>query len=170
MLNNLSLSNKVVEEQDHLWLVLPTYDTDGYVATTLCCPSLVFKKYLFICLYLAMLGLHCCLSFCLVAGSRGHSLVAVHELLPEVAFLVQHGLWAGQASVVLAHRLSGRSSQALEHGPVVVAHGLNCSAACRIFQDQWSNLHIVHWQVDSLPLIHQGSPYANGSGKDVSSF
>ena len=64
-----------------------------------------------------MLGLHCCLSFCLVEVSRGHSLVAVHELLIEVAFLVaEHGLWGGQASVVVAHRLSSRSSQALERG------------------------------------------------------
>ena len=94
ILNSLLLSNEVVEEQDHLWLVLPTYDTDGDVATTLCCPSSVFEKYFFIYLYLAMLGLHCCLSLCRVAVSRGHSLVAVHELPIEVAFLVEeHGFW-----------------------------------------------------------------------------
>ena len=28
-----------------------------------------------------------------------------------------------------------------------------------IFLTQGSNLHLLHWQVDSLPLIHQGSPY-----------
>ena len=29
--------------------------------------------------------------------------------------------------------------------------------ACGILQDQGSNLHLLHWQVDSLPLSHQGS-------------
>jgi len=43
-------------------------------------------------------------------------------------------------------------------GSVVVAHGLSCSAACRIFPDQGSNPCYLRWQVDSLPLSHQGSP------------
>ena len=34
-------------------------------------------------------------------------------------------------------------------GSVVVAHGLSCSAACRIFLDQGSNPCPLHWQVDS---------------------
>ena len=29
--------------------------------------------------------------------------------------------------------------------------------ACGILQDQGSNLHLLHWQVDTLPLSHQGS-------------
>ena len=32
------------------------------------------------------------------------------------------------------------------------------SAACGIFPDQGSNPCLLHWQVDSLPLNHQGSP------------
>ena len=28
----------------------------------------------------------------------------------------------------------------------------------RIFQTQGSHSHLLHWQVDSLPLTHQGSP------------
>ena len=43
-------------------------------------------------------------------------------------------------------------------GSVVVAHGLSCSAACGIFPDQGSNPCPLHWQVDSQPLRHQGSP------------
>ena len=43
-------------------------------------------------------------------------------------------------------------------GSVVVAHGLSCSAACGIFPDQGSNLCPLHWQADSQPLRHQGSP------------
>ena len=54
-------------------------------------------------------------------------------------------------SVVVAHGLQNA-------GSVVVAHGLSCSAACGIFPDQGSNLCPLHWQVDSQPLRHQGSP------------
>ena len=43
-------------------------------------------------------------------------------------------------------------------GSVVVAHGLSCSAACGIFPDQGLNPCPLHWQVDSQPLRHQGSP------------
>ena len=44
-------------------------------------------------------------------------------------------------------------------GSVVVAHGPSCSAACGIFPDQGSNPCPLHWQADSQPLHHQGSPY-----------
>ena len=43
-------------------------------------------------------------------------------------------------------------------GSVVVAHGLSCSAACGILPDQGSNPCPLHWQADSQPLRHQGSP------------
>ena len=43
-------------------------------------------------------------------------------------------------------------------GSVVVAHGPSCSAACGIFSDQGSNPCTLHWQADSQPLRHQGSP------------
>ena len=42
---------------------------------------------------------------------------------------------------------------------VVVAHGPSCSAACGIFPDQGSNPCPPHWQADSQPLCHQGSPH-----------
>ena len=51
-----------------------------------------------------------------------------------------------------------RDSQALERGPVVVAHGLSCSTACGIFLDQELKLCPLHWQADSYPLCHQESP------------
>ena len=41
---------------------------------------------------------------------------------------------------------------------VVVAHGLIFSMACGIFPDQVSNPCPLHWQADSQPLRHQGSP------------
>ena len=43
-------------------------------------------------------------------------------------------------------------------GSVVVAHGPSCSAACGIFPDQGSNPCLLHWQADSQPPRHQGSP------------
>ena len=43
-------------------------------------------------------------------------------------------------------------------GSVVVVHGPSCSAACGIFPDQCSNPCPLHWQADSQPLRHQGSP------------
>ena len=45
-------------------------------------------------------------------------------------------------------------------GSAAVAHGPSCSAACGIFPDQGSNPCPLHWQVDSQPLNHQGSPLA----------
>ena len=39
-----------------------------------------------------------------------------------------------------------------------MAHGAGCSAACGIFLHQESNRCLLHWQADSLPLSHQGSP------------
>ena len=43
-------------------------------------------------------------------------------------------------------------------GSIVVAHELSCSW---IFLDQGSNPCLLHWQVDSLPLSHQGSLVMN---------
>ena len=39
-----------------------------------------------------------------------------------------------------------------------MVHGLSCFAARGIFLDQGSNPYLLHWQVDSLSLNHQGSP------------
>ena len=43
-------------------------------------------------------------------------------------------------------------------GSVIVAHGPSCSVACGILPDQGSNPCPLHWQADSQPLRHQGSP------------
>ena len=43
---------------------------------------------------------------------------------------------------------------------VVVMLGLSCPVACGIFLDQGLNLCSLHWQVDSYPLSHKGSPKA----------
>ena len=45
-------------------------------------------------------------------------------------------------------------------GSVVVVHRLTCHLARGIFLGQGSNLCLLYWQVDSLPLKHQGSPFS----------
>ena len=41
---------------------------------------------------------------------------------------------------------------------IVVTLELGCSVECRIFLNQGSSPCLLHWQVDSLPLSHQGNP------------
>ena len=43
-------------------------------------------------------------------------------------------------------------------GSAAVAHGPSRSEACGILPDQGSNPRPLHWQADSQPLRHQGSP------------
>ena len=53
-----------------------------------------------------------------------------------------------------------RSTGSRRAGSATVAHGPSCSVACGIFPDQGSNPCPLHWQADSQPLRHQGSPVA----------
>ena len=62
------------------------------------------------------------------------------------------------AGLSLSRPLLLRSTGSRCAGSVVVAHGLSCSVACGIFPDQGSNPCPLHWQADSQPLRHQGSP------------
>ena len=55
-----------------------------------------------------------------------------------------------------ARGLDSCSSWALDYK--LNSCGARCSAACGIFLDQGSNPCLLHWQADSLPLSHQGSP------------
>ena len=58
----------------------------------------------------------------------------------------------------LSRPLLLQSTGSRRAGSVVVAHGPSCSVACGIFPDQGSNPCPLHWQADSQPLRHQGSP------------
>ena len=62
------------------------------------------------------------------------------------------------ASLSLLRPLLLRSTGSRRAGSVIVAHGPSRSAACGIFPDQGSNPCPLHWQADSQPLRHQGSP------------
>ena len=62
------------------------------------------------------------------------------------------------AGLSLSWPLLSRNTGSRRAGSVVLAHGPSCSAACGIFPDQGSNPCPLHWQADSQPLHHQGSP------------
>ena len=94
---------------------LPQPPKDSEVTTW---PALFPLLFFYNCmdLFLAVLDLHCCTGFSLVAGSEGYSLAVVLRILIVVAFLVaEHRLWSTQASVVVGHGLSNCGSWALEH-------------------------------------------------------
>ena len=75
-----------------------------------------------------------------VAASGGHSSSRCAGLSPSRPLLL-------------------RSTGSRHAGPTIVAHGPSHSAACGILPDQGSNPHPPHWQADSQPLRHQGSPF-----------
>ena len=62
------------------------------------------------------------------------------------------------ASLSLSRPPLLRSTGSRRAGSVIVAHGPSRSAACGIFPDQGSNPCPLHWQANSQPLHHQGSP------------
>ena len=62
------------------------------------------------------------------------------------------------AGISLSRPLLLWSTGSRRAGSVAVAHWPSCSAACGIFLDQGSNPCLLHWQADSQPLRHQGSP------------
>ena len=66
------------------------------------------------------------------------------------------------AGLSLSRPLLLRSTSSRRAGSVIVAHGPSCSAACGIFPDQGSNPCPLHWQADSQPLCHLGSPHGRG--------
>ena len=95
--------------------------------------------YLFVCLWLCWVFVSV-RRLSLVAASGGHSSSRC-------------------AGLSLSRPLLLRSTGSRRAGAVVVAHGPSCFTACGIFPDQGSNPCPLHWQADSQPLCHQGSPH-----------
>ena len=62
------------------------------------------------------------------------------------------------AGLSLSQPLLLQSTGSRRAGSAVVANGPSCSVACGIFPDQGSNPCPLHWQADSQPLRHEGSP------------
>ena len=97
-----------------------------------------FNSYSFY-LFLAVLGLRFVRGLSLVVASGGHSSSRCADLS-------------------LTRPLPFRGTGSRRAGSAVVAHRPSCSAACGIFPDQGSNPCPLHYQADSQPLHHQGSP------------
>ena len=128
-------------------------DVPGSAILTLACLrglerfSGLFFIYLFI--YLKFIYIYGCVGWVfvsvrglsLVAASGGHSSSRCAGVSPSRPLLL-------------------RCTGSRRAGSVVVAHGPSYSAACGIFPDQGSNPCPLHWQADSQPLRHQGSPQA----------
>ena len=112
-----------------------------------------------------MLGLHRCTGFSLAEASRGYSPVVVHGLLFTAACCKARAR-GHVGSVVSAPGRQGARAGARESRPpgrqnagsAVVEHRFSCPEACGISPDQGSNLFLLHWQTDSLPLSHQEAP------------
>ena len=102
---------------------------------------------LYLYLFLTVLGLHYC---------EGFSLVVACGLLTVAPSPVEHGHESVQASVLVVHELSSCRSRST--GSMVEARRLSCSVACGIFPTKGSSPRLLHWQADSVPLSHQGSP------------
>ena len=110
-------------------------------------PVLITQLYFFIFYFFLNLFIYFWLSWgsvsvrglSLVAESRGHSSSRCAGLSLSRPLL----LW---------------STGSRRAGSVVVAHRPSCSVACGIPPDQGSNPCPLHWQADSQPLYHQGSP------------
>ena len=104
-----------------------------------------FNKFIYLFIYLFFYLFWLCWVFVsvqglsLVAASGGHSSSRCAGLSLSWPLLLQ-------------------STGSRRTGSVVVAHGPSCPAACGIFPDQGSNPCPLHWQADSQPLRHQGSP------------
>ena len=94
-----------------------------------------------------MLGLRFVRGLSLVAASGGHSSSQCGDRSSSRC-----------AGLSLSRPLPLRGTGSRRAGSAVVAHRPSCSVACGIFPDQGSNPCPLHWQADSQPLRHQGSP------------
>ena len=128
-----STSLQITQFRFFLWLSnIPLY---------ICAISSFFKKIRF----LLFLYLWLCWVF---ASVRGLSLA-----------VASRGHFSSRcAGLSLSRPLLLRSTGSRCAGSLIVAHRPSCSAACGIFPDQGSNPCSLHWQADSQPLRHQGSP------------
>ena len=100
-------------------------------------------------LFLAVLGLRRCMGFLSSCGAWA----------AYCSGFSCRGAWVvGRVGLVVVCELQVVIPMLESTGSIVVACGVICSAACGVFPDQGSNPFLLQWQVDSLPLSHQGSP------------
>ena len=100
----------------------------------------IFLNFIYLHLFLAVLGLHCYAGFSLVTAKVGS---------------VQASQCCGEQA--LGHvDFSGCGSRLWSMGSVVVEHGLSCPMASGVFMEQGLNPCLLHWQVDSLSPSQHG--------------
>ena len=107
---------------------------------------------------MAALGLCCCAWAPSSCGEWGPLLATMPGPLTVVASPVsEHGLQSA-GSVAVAYGLNSCGSQAPERRLSSCSAQAQLLLACGILPDQGSNPCPLHWQVDSQPLRHKGSP------------
>ena len=92
-------------------------------------------------LFLLVLGLCCCVRAFSSRGKRGYFSLQCRGF--SAWWLL---LWATGSRHV--------NFSSWPHAGSVLAHGLSCSPACEIFQDQGLNSCSLRWQADSYTLYH----------------
>ena len=109
--------------------------------------NLLSLLYLFIYLFLAVLGLRFVRGPSPATASGGHSSSRCGDRSSSRC-----------AGLSLSRPLPLRGTGSRRAGSAAVAHGPSRSAACGILPDQGPNPRPLHSQADSQPLHHQGSP------------
>ena len=104
--------------------------------------SILFFSFYFY-LFLAVLGLHCCLGAFSSCGEQG--------LLSSCSSWAFH---CGGFSCCGTQAQGGRFQYLQYSGSVLVAHGLSCPRVCGVFPDQGLNLCCQHWQVHSYKSLN----------------
>ena len=139
------MPNRLPECLSYLTFLPATYESSSCSTSSsaLAMVSVVFLKfylfiYLFVCFWLC----------CVFVSVGGLSLVAASGVHSS----------SRCTGLSLSWPLLLQSTGSRREGSVIVAHGPSCSAACGIFPDQGSNPCPLHWQADSQPLRHKGSP------------
>ena len=128
----IRLSLDILIEHYYFWVIFKTF-------IKIYCFYSQRYSFLFLFLFLAVLGLRFCaraFSSCGKGGALFIACVGLSLLWPPLL----------------------RSTGSRCAGSVVVGHGPSCSKACGIFPDQGSNPCPLHRQADSQTLRHQGSP------------
>ena len=130
-------------------LLFVDFFDDGHSERCEVIPHCVFCFFFnfFIYLFLAVLGLRFMRGPSLATASGGHSSSRCGDRSSSRC-----------AGLSLSRPLPSRGTGSRRAGSVAVAHGPSCSAACGIFPDQGSDPCPLHWQADSQPPRHQGSP------------
>ena len=88
-------------------------------------------------------------------------------LIAVASLVVEHGLWGTRASIAVACGLNSCGSPVLQHSLSSCVRQTLLLGGTWDLPRQGSNPCLLHWQVDSLPQSHQGSPQKLNNFKSV---